>query len=121
MVFATPYDALLDEYEHGMTVEALYAFFSELRAKIIPLLQRVTLGDKIIRDDFLFREVPEEIRLAAAKMMMKTLGLDMDKSALAQTVHSFMTKIFPTNWTSLSLKRVSLWVCTSRRHGSLKT
>ena len=36
-----PYDALLDEYEKGASVEMLDAFFASLRAKIVPLLKNI--------------------------------------------------------------------------------
>ena len=36
-----PYDALLNEYEEGMTMEVLDAFFAELRSAIVPLLEKI--------------------------------------------------------------------------------
>lgn len=36
-----PYDALLNEYEEGMTTEILDAFFARLREKLVPLIARI--------------------------------------------------------------------------------
>ena len=35
------YDALLNEYEEGMTMEVLDVFFAELRAVIVPLVDKI--------------------------------------------------------------------------------
>jgi len=93
MVYDTPYDALLDDYEPGMTVEILDAFFAEIRENVVPLLQSVTSGEGVIRDDFLTREVSEEIQLNVAKMLMETLGFDLNRGILAQSAHPFATSM----------------------------
>ena len=36
-----PYDALLDQYERGLTMETLDAFFAELREHLVPLIRQV--------------------------------------------------------------------------------
>ena len=41
-----PYDALLDDYEKGASVEMLDAFFEALRGKIVPLLKDITENGK---------------------------------------------------------------------------
>ncbi len=47
-----PYDALLNEYEEGLNMQTLDAFFARLRETIVPLLERIRQAEPI--DDFFF-------------------------------------------------------------------
>lgn len=46
-----PYDALLNEYEEGMNVQTLDAFFAQLRQTIVPLIEKIR-GDEADRRRF---------------------------------------------------------------------
>ncbi len=50
---ATVYDSCLDDMEKGGGIAQLDAFFAALRARIVPLLERVVKEGKPIRADFL--------------------------------------------------------------------
>ena len=42
-----PYDALLNEYEEGLTVETLDRFFAQLRETLVPMLAKVDAAEPI--------------------------------------------------------------------------
>ena len=85
-----PYDALLNEYEEGMTTEILDAFFHQLRQTVVPLLYKVTAAQQI-DDSFLFRHYPIEQQRIFSDYLMEVLELDRDVCAIAETEHPFTT------------------------------
>ena len=83
-----PYDALLNEYEEGMTMETLDAFFVQLRDAIVPLvakIQKVQQPD----DSFLDQNFPVEQQKKFAAYLMEILGLDRRHCGLAESEHPF--------------------------------
>ena len=55
---ATVYDTCLDDMEKGGSIGQLDAFFAALKARIVPLLERIVKEGKPIREDFMSRPVP---------------------------------------------------------------
>lgn len=70
-----PYDALLNEYEEGMNVETLDAFFAQLRQTIVPLIEKIR-ATKQIDDAFLYRHYPVEIQRKLSDYLMEVMGID---------------------------------------------
>ena len=83
-----PYDALLNEYEEGMTTEVLDGFFRNLRATIVPLLGRV-MQAPAIDNGFLHRSYPIEKQRALSDLIMETLGIDRSHCGIGETEHPF--------------------------------
>ena len=52
-----PYDALLDMYEPGMTVEVLDEVFGALKAEIVPLVKRIAESKKKLNTDFIYKHL----------------------------------------------------------------
>ena len=70
-----PYDALLNEYEEGLTMQTLDGFFAKLRQVIVPLVKAI--GEKEQPDTaFLNQAYPIEGQKKLAKYLMDTIGLD---------------------------------------------
>ena len=83
-----PYDALLNEYEEGLTMETLDAFFAELRNVIVPLVKAI--AEKEQPDTaFLDQVYPVEKQKEFAKSLMDVIGLDPNKCTLAESEHPF--------------------------------
>lgn len=83
-----PYDALLNEYERGMTMEKLDAFFAALREKIVPVIRAV--GEKPqIDDGFLHKHYPVEIQRKFSDYLMEVMGLDRAHCGIGETEHPF--------------------------------
>lgn len=83
-----PYDALLNEYERGMSVEYLDAFFADIRAKLVPVIQAI--GRKEQPDDsFLRLCYPLEDQRRFSDYLMEVLGLDRAHCGIGETEHPF--------------------------------
>ena len=90
-----PYDALLNEFEEGLTMETLDGFFAELRQVIVPLVKAI--AEKPVPDtSFLDQSYPIEGQKKLAKYLMDTIGLDPNRCTIAESEHPF-TLGFNTN------------------------
>lgn len=83
-----PYDALLNEYEEGMTMETLDKFFGQLRSAIVPLLAKTQRVPQI-DDAFLHRHFPAELQRKLSDHIMEVMGLDRKHCAIAETEHPY--------------------------------
>ena len=83
-----PYDALLNEYEEGLTMATLDGFFAQLRAVIVPLVKAIS--EKEQPDTaFLQQSYPIEGQKVFAKYLMDTIGLDPNRCTIAESEHPF--------------------------------
>ena len=85
-----PYDALLNEYEEGMTMQTLDAFFAQLRQAIVPLIAKIQ-NAKQIEDSFLYRHYPIEVQRKFSDYLMEVLGIDRSHCGIAETEHPYTT------------------------------
>ncbi len=85
-----PYDALLNEYEEGLTMETLDAFFAQLRQTIVPLIARVQQAEPI-EDAFLYKHYPADIQRKFSDYLMEVMGLDRSHCGIAETEHPYTT------------------------------
>ena len=83
-----PYDALLNEFEEGLTMETLDGFFAKLREVIVPLVHAISQKEQP-DTSFLNQSYPIEGQKQLAKYLMDTIGLDPDKCTLAESEHPF--------------------------------
>ena len=65
------YDTLLDDYEEGGSIAQLDAFFSALKARIVPLMRRIRTEGKPIRSDFMPRPVPIPQQEAMSRYLLE--------------------------------------------------
>ena len=85
-----PYDALLNEYEEGLTTDTLDAFFAQLRSVIVPLLKAVGQA-QAIDDSFLYQHYSIETQRIFSDYLMEVLGLDRSHCGIAETEHPYTT------------------------------
>ena len=85
-----PYNALLNEYEEGLTTETLDAFFARLRDVIVPLLEKIQAAEPV-DDSFLFRHYPVEKQRLLSDYLMEVLGIDRNHCGIAETEHPYTT------------------------------
>ncbi|SCZ80834.1 carboxypeptidase M32 [Acidaminobacter hydrogenoformans] len=86
-----PYDAWIEMFEPGMTVEKLDHFFGQLRDEIVPLLAaiREKLTSSPERYGFLSRTVPREKQKRFAKRLLEVSGFDLSRGFLGESEHPF--------------------------------
>jgi len=85
-----PYDALLNEFEEGMTTKVLDEFFGNLRAAIVPLIEK-TQKCKEIDDSFLKKYYPIDKQREFSDYLMETLQIDRTHCGIAETEHPYTT------------------------------
>ena len=103
----TPYDALIGCYEPGMTLARLQTLYGALKSALVPLIERATAAPPP-RSDFLHRAYPVAGQKAFALHIAETMGYDLTRGRLDDTVHPFeisftrndvrITSRFRENW-----------------------
>ncbi|MGN0999169.1 MAG: carboxypeptidase M32 [Faecousia sp.] len=83
-----PYDALLNEYEEGLNMATLDAFFAELRESLVPLIAKVSAAPQI-DDSFLYKHYPAELQRKFSDDLMEVLGIDRGRCSIAETEHPY--------------------------------
>jgi carboxypeptidase Taq len=92
---AHPYDALLDEYEPGMTTENVRSLFVHLTRELTPLVQRWSSSPRRPDTSILRRDYPTERQRIFAEAAAVALGFDFSRGRLDVTAHPFCTGIGP--------------------------
>lgn len=84
------YDPLLDNYEEGLTVEQLDPLFTDLRAKLVPLLRKIaaaqTPDDSFLRTDF---NTDGQLRFSVK--VLERIKYDFSRGRQDVSVHPFTT------------------------------
>ncbi|MTD30733.1 carboxypeptidase M32 [Planomicrobium sp. YIM 101495] len=83
------YDALLNQYEPGMTVELLDGVFPKLRTAIIDLLGRINGSDKEINESKLTKYFPEANQKELSLALLSKIGFDGQAGRLDTSVHPY--------------------------------
>jgi len=93
--FEHPYDALLDDFEPGLTTAELRPLFAELRDALVPLVSAA--GDIAQeRNDGAFKgEFGVVAQRTAVLDVLEALGYDPDRWRLDPTLHPFASGIAP--------------------------
>ena len=82
------YDVLLNDYEKGVSMQTLDAFFGLLREKLTPVILEV--GKKPApRTDFLHQSFPVHLQRTFSDKVMAMMGMDRDCCNIAETEHPF--------------------------------
>ena len=92
---STYYNACLDDNEKGGSEAQLDAFFAALKARIVPLMQRIVSEGKPIREDFLSRPVPIPQQEAFSRYLLRLEGLRESALVLMTTEHPFTDSYGP--------------------------
>ena len=87
-----PYDYWLNEFEEGLNKEKCEAFFSTLRARIVPIIEKVKAAPQL-DNSMLLGHFPADKQEKLALWLMETMGLDLDHVGLATTEHPFTTSL----------------------------
>ncbi|QKS71299.1 carboxypeptidase M32 [Paenalkalicoccus suaedae] len=88
------YNALLDDYEPGLTVDTIDRVFGELKEALVPLVKQITESEQP-KTDFLFTHFPKEKQEAFSKAILTSMQYDFEAGRLDTTVHPFATGLNP--------------------------
>ncbi|MFK9090457.1 carboxypeptidase M32 [Bacillus salipaludis] len=84
-----PYDALLDEFEPGLTVKRLDPLFAKLRESSVSLLERIKQNGKPTQAELFGQSFEIEKQKKFNRFILPIIGFDMDAGRLDETVHPF--------------------------------
>jgi carboxypeptidase Taq len=90
--YAHPYDSLIDLAEDGMTVAAIRALFAELRAGLVPLIEKIRVRPEL-DDRCLSGNFPEPAQQAFGEAVVRAFGYDFARGRQDKTAHPFMIKL----------------------------
>jgi carboxypeptidase Taq len=94
---ASPYDALLDIYEPNATVAMLDPLFDQLRAALVPLLQKVMASSVKIDDSFLYASYDTGRQLDFGRLVLTAMGYEFERGRLDLSAHPFTTSFHPSD------------------------
>ena len=86
-----PYDALLDDYEKGASVEMLDGFFSALREKIVPLVKEINANGAKPREILGLFDIDKQ--KALLPWLTDFVGYDRARGKAGEVEHPFCTTI----------------------------
>ncbi len=83
------YDALLQEYEPGMTRAVLDPLLEALEQRLVPLLEQIARETPAEADEVLTRPFPVQAQEAFALSIARDMGFDTDAGRLDRSTHPF--------------------------------
>jgi carboxypeptidase Taq len=90
-----PYDALLEEYEPGLTSAELERVFPPLFEKLRHLAQKINASPAPPDTAFLHRPFPIKNQRLFCKRLAETIGFDFSRGRLDVSTHPFTTGLGP--------------------------
>lgn len=87
-----PYDYWLNEFEEGLSMEICDKFFSQVRSRLVPLIEKVRHTEQV-SNDILHGDFNPSAQEKLAYYLMKVIGLDLDMVGLGTTEHPFTTSL----------------------------
>lgn len=84
-----PYDALLDEFEPGLTVEKLDPLFAKLRESSVRLLKRIQNNGVKTRSAIFEQSFDIDKQKEFNRYILPLIGFDLEAGRLDETVHPF--------------------------------
>ena len=83
------YDALLDQYEHGMKTAEVRSIFAALKDALVPLRQAIEERGVEIDDGLLFQSFDVDKQKAFARYIAPKVGYDLLRGHIGTVVHPF--------------------------------
>ena len=87
-----PYNALLDDYEPGMTAAQIDGVFAPLKTEVLNLLEKIRSCPQA-DDRFLYKEYPRDLQDQFGRQVLHDMGFDFKRGQLAEAVHPFTTTV----------------------------
>ncbi|MDH5495149.1 MAG: carboxypeptidase M32, partial [Candidatus Bathyarchaeota archaeon] len=91
----TPYDALIDIFEHKMTAETIAKIFRELREGLVSILKKCQSAPKQTDTSLLMQNVPFDVQRKISNELVKFIDYDVESpkagGRIDETEHPFTT------------------------------
>jgi len=93
----TPYDTLLDEYEPGITSTEVTKIFNDIKARLVPLVQKITQSKIDTGQAILYQDYDEQKQWEFGLMALKDMGYDLNHGRQDRSAHPFTIEFHPTD------------------------
>lgn len=90
-----PYNALMDDFEKGMTVDQVEDVFKNLRDELVTLLEKIKGGPKQPDKGIVERDYPVEMQKVFGESVAQAMGFSFRQGRLDVTTHPFCSGIGP--------------------------
>lgn len=94
---AAPYDALLDDFEQGLTAAEVTAVFDRLKSGLLPLVQRVRERAGAVDDSCLRGDFPVDRQRTLVLRIVERFGYSSEGWRLDPTAHPFAQSLGTTD------------------------
>ncbi len=89
-----PYDALMDDYEPGLTIARMEEVFNEVKRDLFPFMKQVIAKHKL-RADFIYRKFEKDQQWKFSEKIIRKMGYDFDGGRGDFAPHPFCTTFGP--------------------------
>src|SRR5687767_8486221 len=89
-----PYNALIDEYEPGATVEKIDILFKDVKEQLVDFTKQIFLKPKP-DDSFFYKEYPHEPQRDFCKQLVTEMGYDFNSGRMDLAPHPFCIGFYP--------------------------
>lgn len=90
-----PYDALLDDYEPGMTAAEVARVFAPLRDELVQLVAAIHHSGKRPKTEILERHYPKTPQIVVSEAASKAIGFDFNRGRIDASAHPFCSGFGP--------------------------
>jgi carboxypeptidase Taq len=91
---AHPYEALLEDYEPGLTVKKIDEVFDQVKSQLFPFIQQL-ISKPEPKNDFLWKRYPLDRQWIFSESMVKQMGYNFDSGRADHAPHPFCTTFGP--------------------------
>lgn len=92
-----PYNALLDEYERGMTVAKLDVLFGNIRQELVAFAKELKSKNKSTNTDFLNQNYDKDQQWEYGLHLLRQMGYDFEAGRQDRSIHPFTTNFSATD------------------------
>jgi carboxypeptidase Taq len=92
-----PYDALLEDYEPGLTTELLDRLFPPLKQRLSEMVAKITSSKRQPDLSILKRKCPVPAQQAFCRKLAEAIGFDFEKGRIDVSAHPFTTGLGPSD------------------------
>jgi carboxypeptidase Taq len=89
-----PYDALMDDFEPGLTTHEVDRLFEDVRKELIPFVKNITQHPSP-DDSFFHQPYDESQQVAFGRTILEALGYDFSAGRMDRTEHPFCIGLHP--------------------------
>lgn len=83
------YDAMLDDFETGMTIDKYEEFFNVIKERLVPFVKKVTDKQDFINDRILHKHYPANKQEKVMDILKDYMGYNKDECYMGTSMHPF--------------------------------